>query len=192
MKSRNDYNLSHKFTFVFNNKNTINNFLKHPGSFHSDLYCNVMNLCTCPSCQASYVGSTSQRLRHRITEHKGKSSRSGLPLSRLPVTDIWEHSLQHISFLSHRFAYTIVPFLLPRSHPFGISVDKQNVSQAEQHLHSNHIFYFHTLTGHFTFPSLFLYFSFVCVLLFTCIYLCTFISLYIAYCFYLAFVLFCI
>jgi len=91
-----------KFTFVFSNTNTINNFLKHPKSCQSDLCSNVVYLFTCPSCQARYVGSTSRWLRHRIAEHKGKSFRTGLPLSKPSFSAIREHSLQH----SHPFSNT--------------------------------------------------------------------------------------
>jgi len=91
-----------KFTFVFSNTNTIAKFLKQPFNYSSDLCSNVVYLFTCPSCQARYVGSTSRWLRHRISEHKGKSFRTGLPLSKPSFSAIREHSLQH----SHPFSNT--------------------------------------------------------------------------------------
>lgn len=72
-----------KFTFVFNNSNTIANFLKQPTRCHSDLCSNVVYLFTCPDCQVRYVGSTSRWPRHRILEHKGRSPRTGPPCSNI-------------------------------------------------------------------------------------------------------------
>jgi len=89
-----------KFTFVFSNTNTIAKFMKQPMNYSSDLCSNVVYLFTCPSCQARYVGSTSRWLRHRIYEHKGKSFRTGLPLSKPSFSAIREHSLEH----SHPFS----------------------------------------------------------------------------------------
>jgi len=91
-----------KFTFVFSNNNTIAKFLKHPLNHSSDLCSNVVYLFTCPSCQARYVGSTSRWLCHRISEHKGKSFRTGLPLSKPSFSAIREHSQLH----SHPFSTT--------------------------------------------------------------------------------------
>lgn len=91
-----------KFTFVFNNSNTIANFLKQPTRCHSDVCSNVVYLFTCPDCQVRYVGSTSRWLRHRILEHKGRSFRTGLPLSRPSFSAIREHSHNH----SHPFSNT--------------------------------------------------------------------------------------
>lgn len=91
-----------KFTFVFNNSNTIANFLKQPTRCHSDVCSNVVYLSTCPDCQVRYVGSTSRWLRHRILEHKGRSFRTGLPLSRPSFLAIREHSHNH----SHPFSNT--------------------------------------------------------------------------------------
>ena len=91
-----------KFTFVFTNTNTIAKFLKQSLNSSSDLCSNVVYLFTCPSCQARYVGSTSRWLRHRISEHRGKSFRTGLPLNKPYFSAIREHLHQH----SHPFCNT--------------------------------------------------------------------------------------
>jgi len=91
-----------KFTFVFTNTNNIAKFLKQPMRCNSDMCSNVVYLFTCPCCQARYVGSTSRWLRHRILEHKGKSVRTGLPLSNPSFSAIREHSQFH----SHPFRNT--------------------------------------------------------------------------------------
>ena len=83
------------FRFVFYNTNTIGNFLKQKETSNSDLRSNVVYLFTCPSCHARYVGSTSRWLRHRILEHKGKSVRTGIQLSRPSFSAIREHSHLH-------------------------------------------------------------------------------------------------
>jgi len=91
-----------KFTFIFTNTNNIAKFLKQPLKRNSELCSNVVYLFTCPCCQARYVGSTSRWLRHRILEHKGKSFRTGLPLSKPSFSAIREHSQHH----SHPFCNT--------------------------------------------------------------------------------------
>jgi len=87
-----------KFMFVFTNTNNIAKFLKQPMRCNSDMCSNVVYLFTCPCCQARYVGSTSRWLRHRILEHKGKSVRTGLPLSNPSFSAIREHSFSLTSF----------------------------------------------------------------------------------------------
>ena len=83
------------FHFTFFNTNTIGNFLKQKAKCNPELCSNVVYLFTCPSCQARYVGQTSRWLRDRICEHKGKSIRTGLQLSRPSFSAIREHSHHH-------------------------------------------------------------------------------------------------
>ena len=88
------------FRFVFHNKNTIGNYLKHKEKSNSDFLCpNVVYLFSCPSCKARYVGSTSRWLYHRILEHKGKSIRTGTFLNKPSFSAIRAHSHLH----NHQF-----------------------------------------------------------------------------------------
>jgi len=99
------------FRFVFYNSNSIGNFLKQRKKCNSELCSNVVYLFTCPSCQARYVGSTSRWLQHRILEHKGKSIRTGLPLSKPSYSAIREHS--HL----HNHPFNTTDFKILTSHP---------------------------------------------------------------------------
>ena len=90
------------FKFVFVNDNTIGNFLKPSSSLPSNLKSNVIYQFTCTSCNASYVGSTSRWLFHRILEHQGKSVRTGRFLSDPSFSAIRDHSHR----LDHPFAST--------------------------------------------------------------------------------------
>ena len=87
---------------IFCNTNTIGNFLKQRTICNSDLSSNIVYLFTCLSCQAKYVGSTSRWLRDRIFEHRGRSTRTGRPLSHPSFSSVREHSQQH----SHPFSST--------------------------------------------------------------------------------------
>ena len=80
---------------IFSNTNTIGKFLKQKAKCNSELCSNVVYLFTCPSCQARYVGQTSRWLRDRIREHKGRSYRTNLLLSRPSFSAIREHSHLH-------------------------------------------------------------------------------------------------
>ena len=84
-----------KFNFVFTNTNTIGNFLKNIPKPNPDLSSNVVYLFQCSRCPSRYVGSTTRWLSHRILEHKGKSSRTGVMLSKPSFSAIREHSLEH-------------------------------------------------------------------------------------------------
>ncbi|XP_069977196.1 uncharacterized protein [Penaeus vannamei] len=106
------------FRFVFYNNNTVGNFLKNKEMCNSELCSNVVYLFTCPSCQARYVGSTSRWLRHRILEHKGKSIRTGLQLSKPSFSAIREHSHLH----NHPFSNTDFKILTSHLNRFDLII----------------------------------------------------------------------
>ena len=90
------------FRFVFTNTFTIGSYLKKSTPLCFGLRSSVIYLFSCPSCSARYVGSTSRWIKHRISDHLGRSFRTGLPLSNPQFSAIREHS--HNS--DHLFTHT--------------------------------------------------------------------------------------
>ena len=91
-----------KFNSVFTNTNTIRNVLTKRPKPNLDMCSNVVYLFKCSSCSAGYVGSTSRWLKHRILEHKGKSTRTSATLAKPAFSAIRDHSQNH----SHPFTAT--------------------------------------------------------------------------------------
>ena len=81
------------FRFIFTNNFTIGSYLKNSTPFPFDLRSSVVYLYTCPSCNARYVGSTSRSIKHRISDHLGRSICTNFPLSKPQYSAIREHSL---------------------------------------------------------------------------------------------------
>ena len=62
---------------TFNNSKTIGSLFRLKDKLPTLLNAMVVYKYSCPSCNASYIGSTTRRLHVRIAEHKGVSSRTG-------------------------------------------------------------------------------------------------------------------
>ena len=69
------------FTFVFKNSLTVRSFFKFKDQLSSDLRGGVIYKYQCGGCQASYIGSTSQKFKTRVDQHLGISSRTSRPLT---------------------------------------------------------------------------------------------------------------
>ena len=95
------------FRFVFTNKFTIGSYLKNSTPLPFDLRSSVVYLYTCPSCNARYVGSTSRWIKHRISDHLGRSIRTDFPLNKPQFSSIREHS-QNNNHLLSRTAFEIL------------------------------------------------------------------------------------
>ena len=90
-----------KFQFVFTNNFTVGSCLKNSFSvLPDDLRSKVVYLFSCSQCGLRYVGSTTHWLKHRTLDHRGLSSRTGLPLTSPVFSSIREHSLS----MDHPFA----------------------------------------------------------------------------------------
>ena len=81
------------FRFVFFNSFTVGSLLRKRSFLPVDLNSSTVYMFTCPQCGLRYLGSSSRWLRHRITEHRGLSIRTGFPLSRPSHSAIRDHSL---------------------------------------------------------------------------------------------------
>ena len=64
----------------------------HKDKIITPMCSSVIYLYTCLGCNSQYVGSTIRQLQCRISEHKGLSVRTKLPLSSPNYSSIREHS----------------------------------------------------------------------------------------------------
>ena len=78
---------------VLRNKRTIGTFFRYKDKLPKPNHSGVVYNYSCASCQASYVGSTYQRLFTRVAQHQGKSHRTGQMLSTPPASSIRDHVL---------------------------------------------------------------------------------------------------
>ena len=59
------------------NKRTIGSLFPYKDRLPKELKSSIIYKFSCASCQASYVGSTTRKLIERVSEHLGKSARTG-------------------------------------------------------------------------------------------------------------------
>ena len=80
------------FRFVFTNNNTIGSLFKYKDVIPTLLCSNIVYGFQCPDCTSRYIGSTGRNLKIRISEHRGVSYRTGLPISNPSFSKIREHA----------------------------------------------------------------------------------------------------
>ena len=78
---------------VLRNQFTIKTFFRYKDRLPKANHSGVIYKYSCASCQASYVGSTYQRLFTRVAQHQGKSHRTGQMLSSPTASSIRDHAL---------------------------------------------------------------------------------------------------
>ena len=79
---------------VFKNSFSVANFFKTKDRVSVLLRSNLVYKYSCGQCNATYYGETTRHLKTRIAEHKGLSSRTGLPLSNPSHSSIRDHALE--------------------------------------------------------------------------------------------------
>ena len=77
---------------IFQSSNKIESFFKYKDRVPPRVTGGVVYKYTCQECHLTYVGETVRHLYTRISEHKGVSARTGLPLSN-PKSNIYNHFL---------------------------------------------------------------------------------------------------
>ena len=82
-----------EFRFVFSNNFTIGSFFRTKDRVPDSVSSNLVYKFQCPNCHVRYLGVTTRSFKIRITEHLGKSYRTGLYLGRMPFSAIRNHSL---------------------------------------------------------------------------------------------------
>lgn len=78
---------------VLRNRLTIGSMFRYKDGLPKSSISGVVYKYSCASCQASYVGSTYQRLYTRVAQHLGKSHRTGQLLSSPSASSIRDHAL---------------------------------------------------------------------------------------------------
>ena len=94
-----------QFKFIHKNDFKIRTFFCFKDRVPTLLRSSIVYKFLCPSCQTGYIGSTMRTFKARIDEHKGQSSRTGLPLSVPPHSAVREHCFEcNISVKSEDFS----------------------------------------------------------------------------------------
>ncbi len=81
------------FRFIFTNNNTIGSYFRHKHKLPDSLCSSIVYEYNCFGCTAKYIGCSSRNLRTRILEHRGRSFRTGMPISKPNYSEIREHAL---------------------------------------------------------------------------------------------------
>ena len=76
---------------AFKNSFSVSSIFRHKDPIPTSLCSNVIYKYSCALCNECYIGSTQRQLQCRIAEHSGMSVRTGLPLSKLPYSAIYDH-----------------------------------------------------------------------------------------------------
>ena len=91
-----------KIIFVYTNKLTIGSYFKFKDKIPPVLTSNIIYEFVCSSCKARYFGETKRNLAHRISEHRGVSSRTQRQLANPSFSAVRLHSHEH----DHKFTNT--------------------------------------------------------------------------------------
>ena len=76
---------------AFKNSFSIGSLFRHKDPLPDSLCSNIVYTYECALCNECYTGSTQRQLQCRISEHLGVSVRTGLPLSKLAYSAIYDH-----------------------------------------------------------------------------------------------------
>ena len=79
---------------VFTNKFSIGSLFKFKESLPISLCSGIIYTYKCALCNECYTGSTTRQLQCRIAEHMERSVRTNRPLSKNPVSAIYDHAFE--------------------------------------------------------------------------------------------------
>ena len=85
---------------VLRNPFSVGKLFRYKDRLPLPVHSGVVYKYCCASCQASYVGSTYQRLFTRVAQHQGKSHRTGQMMSCPPSSSVRDHALSCSASLS--------------------------------------------------------------------------------------------
>ena len=74
---------------IFSNNHTIEKMFPFKDTIPTDLRSNVVYKFTCGICNSTYIGQTTRHFKTRVSEHLGRSPRTGNPSSI--ITNVREH-----------------------------------------------------------------------------------------------------
>ena len=81
------------FRYIFTNKYTISSLFPFKDKAPKELASLVTYIFTCPSCEARYVGKTTQNFNTRVHQHLGKSVTTKKMLQNPPNSAVYQHSI---------------------------------------------------------------------------------------------------
>ena len=80
---------------IFKNSFNINSFFKHKESLSPTLRSSIIYKYDCEDCESSYIGSTKRQFSVRMAEHRGRSVRTGKPISSAQNSSIFNHAVNN-------------------------------------------------------------------------------------------------
>ena len=79
---------------IFTNKLSVGSFFRYKESLPAPLCSSVIYTYQCALCNECYTGSTIRQLQCRIAEHMGRSVRTNRPLTKNPISSIYDHAFK--------------------------------------------------------------------------------------------------
>ena len=79
---------------IFTNKLSVGSFFRYKESLPTPLCSGIIYTYQCALCNECYTGSTIRQLQCRIAEHMGRSVRTNKPLTKNPVSSIYDHAFK--------------------------------------------------------------------------------------------------
>ena len=79
---------------IFQNNFSIASFFPFKDRIPTSMISNLVYKYSCAQCPATYYGETSRHLHTRIAEHRGLSSRTGIPITNPSHSNIRNHAME--------------------------------------------------------------------------------------------------
>ena len=82
------------FRLIFTNNFSIGNFFNFKDKISPHIKSNIVYNYSCSLCSATYLGESIRHFHTRVSEHKGISPRTGVPYTKPPKSNVYQHYLQ--------------------------------------------------------------------------------------------------
>ena len=79
---------------IFTNVRTIECLFRYKDEVPTPVRSNIVYKYTCGICHSTYLGETTRHFKTRVAEHRGISSRTGLPFVNASKSNIYSHFLR--------------------------------------------------------------------------------------------------
>ena len=89
-----------KIIFISRSQSTIGSYFRFKDKLPISLASSVIYKYSCSQCPATYIGETKKQLEVRICQHKGKSFRTGKPISDIN-SKIYHHFFENSHSIKH-------------------------------------------------------------------------------------------
>ena len=81
----------HNRNSLQNTKLTVGSFFRYKDKLPLSLSSSVVYKYTCGQCPATYIGLTKKQMKVRISQHRGISYRTNLPVTNVEYSKIYNH-----------------------------------------------------------------------------------------------------